>query len=278
MLNSIKCGDAKQELKKIESNSINLIFTSPPYGKQRRNNYDSIPPDEYVSWFKPIADELYRVLDDTGSFVLNIKESVVDGERHTYVLDLIKSLIEDKEKRWYWIEEYIWYKKNSFPGKLPNRFRDNWERCIHFTKNKKFYMDQEAVMKPIGDWAKKRFSRPSKNDDIRYNSATGSGFGKRVSNWRDRTHVFPHNVLELATTVNDKNHSATFPIQLPEWFIRLFSKEGDTILDPFIGSGTTAEAAIINNRQYIGIDIDSSFCKLARENLKKQNKQLEKLI
>jgi site-specific DNA-methyltransferase (adenine-specific) len=79
-------GDCKDELKDIKSNSIDLIFTSPPYADSRTNTYGGISPDKYVKWFLPISKELLRVLKEDGTFILNIKEKVVGGERHTYVI------------------------------------------------------------------------------------------------------------------------------------------------------------------------------------------------
>jgi site-specific DNA-methyltransferase (adenine-specific)/site-specific DNA-methyltransferase (cytosine-N4-specific) len=117
--------------------SIDLIITSPPYADRRENSYGGIKPAKYVEWFQPISVQLFRILKPKGSFVLNIKENVKNGERQTYVLELILAL---KKQGWLWVEEYCWYKKNSYPGKWPNRFRDTWERCLHFTKNKKFKM------------------------------------------------------------------------------------------------------------------------------------------
>jgi site-specific DNA-methyltransferase (adenine-specific) len=229
-------GDCKTQLKKIPDNSVDLIFTSPPYADQRKNTYGGIHPDKYVSWFLPRADQFYRVLHPKGTFVLNIKEKVVDGERSTYVLELI---IEMKKRGWLWTEELIWHKKNSYPGKWPNRFRDSWERLIQFNKDKKFNMYQEEVMVPMGDWAKSRLKKLSEVDKRRDESKVGSGFGKNISNWLERDMAYPTNVLHLATECNNKNHSAAFPEELPEWFIKLFTKEGDTVLDPFMGSGTT---------------------------------------
>ncbi|HQQ13643.1 MAG TPA: DNA methyltransferase, partial [Bacteroidales bacterium] len=90
---------------------------------------------KYVEWFLPITSELLRVLKPSGTFVLNIKEKVVNGERSTYVMELI---IEMRKQGWFWTEEFIWHKKNSYPGKWPNRFRDAWERLLQFNKSKHF--------------------------------------------------------------------------------------------------------------------------------------------
>lgn len=135
-------GDACSELKLFSAENVDLIFTSPPYADSRKKTYGGIHPDRYVEWFLPFTAEFFRVLKSTGSFVLNIKEKVVDGERHTYVLDLI---VQMRKQGWLWTEEYIWHKKNCYPGKWPNRFRDSWERCLHFTRAKDFAMYQEAL-------------------------------------------------------------------------------------------------------------------------------------
>jgi len=257
-------GDSKDKLKELKDNSIDLIFTSPPYADRRNHTYGGIKPDEYVEWFIPMTSELFRVLKPTGTFVLNIKEKIENGERHTYVLELI---LEMKKQGWLWTEEFIWHKKNSYPGKWPNRFRDAWERLLQFNKDKKFNMYQEEVMVPVGDWAKTRLKKLSNTDKVRDNSKVGSGFGKKISNWVERDKVYPTNVIHLATECNNKNHSAAFPDDLPEWFIKLFTKEGDIVLDPFMGSGTTLFVAEKMKRNSIGIDIMPEYYEMVRKKI-----------
>ncbi|MCL2560777.1 MAG: site-specific DNA-methyltransferase [Rikenellaceae bacterium] len=249
-------GDCREELRKIPSDSIDLIVTSPPYADQRQTTYGGVSVDGYVEWFLPISEELLRVLKPTGTFILNIKEKVVEGERSTYVMELI---LEMRKQGWLWTEEFIWHKKNCVPGKWPNRFRDAWERLLQFNKNKKFHMYQDAVKVPIGNWAKDRLKNLSETDKIRDNAKNGSGFGKNVSNWLGKETVYPTNVIHIATECNNKNHSAAFPRELPEWFIKLFTRENDTVLDPFMGSGTTIDVANRMNRNSIGIEILPSY-------------------
>ena len=193
-LDEILLGESSEILKTIPDSSIDFVITSPPYADNRKSTYDGVPIDEYVDWFMPIGDELYRILKADGSFILNIKERAVNGERHTYVIELI---LEMKQHGWLWVEEYIWHKKNSFPGKWPNRFRDAWERCLHFSKNKKFRMYQDEVMVPTGDWAKTRLARLSGTDRTRHESEVSSGLGRRVANWVGRDMAYPTNVLHL---------------------------------------------------------------------------------
>lgn len=271
----IRLGDCQEILKELPDNSIDLIFTSPPYADQRKNTYGGIHPNEYVRWFLPKSEELLRVLKPTGSFILNIKEKVVNGERSTYVMELI---LEMKKQGWLWTEEYIWHKKNCYPGKWPNRFRDAWERLLHFNKEKKFAMYQEEVMVPMGDWAKTRLKNLSSTDQIRDESKVGSGFGKNISNWVDRDKAYPTNVLHLATECNNKNHSAAFPEGLPEWFIKLFTKQGDTVLDPFMGSGTTNMISRRLGRHSIGIEINQNYVEMVRAELEESEMDRSQLV
>ncbi len=261
----IYLGDSKEQLKLLPDNSVDLIVTSPPYADQRKSTYGGIHPDKYVEWFLPISEQLLRVLKPTGTIILNIKEKVVEGERSTYVMELIIAM---RKQGWLWTEEFIWHKKNSYPGKWPNRFRDSWERLLQFNKAKHFNMYQEEVMVPMGDWAKTRLKKLSDTDKIRDNSKVGSGFGKNISNWVDRDKAYPTNVLHLATECNNKNHSAAFPQELPEWFIKLFTKEKDTVLDPFMGSGTTLSVANRMKRNSIGIEIVPEYYEMVRKELK----------
>ncbi|MDD5598234.1 MAG: site-specific DNA-methyltransferase [Victivallaceae bacterium] len=262
--NIFLCGDCEEKLKDIPDNSVDLIFTSPPYADQRADTYGGVHPDNYVNWFLPKAKQMLRALKPTGTFVLNIKEKVVDCERSTYVLELILAM---RKQGWLWTEEFIWHKKNCYPGKWPNRFRDSWERLLQFNKSKKFNMYQEEVMVPMGDWAKSRLNNLSETDRKRDESKVGSGFGKNVSNWLSRDRAYPTNVLHLATECSNKKHSAAFPEGLPEWFIKLFTREGDTVLDPFMGSGTTNIVANRLRRNSIGIEILPEYYEMVTEQL-----------
>lgn len=266
----------------ILDDSVNLIITSPPYANKRAKSYGGPKAEDYVDWFLPISLQLKRVLKEDGSFILNIKEHPEGGERQTYVIELILAM---RQQGWFWVEEYCWYKKNSFPGKWSNRFRDSWERCLHFTKNKTFKMYQEEVMVPIGGWAERRFKSMSENDFLRTTSRNNSNLGRRVANWLDRKNVYPHNVLvfekehyleptnvlEFATECSNKNHSAAFPLELPTWFIKLFTKENDLVLDPFLGSGTTAIASILLGRNYIGIEKQEDYYLESMKNIEEIN-------
>ena len=260
--------DSLEIMRNMPDNSIDLIITSPPYADQRKSTYGGVTVDQYVQWFLPFTEQMLRILKPSGTFVLNIKEKVVDGQRSTYVMELIFAM---KKQGWLWTEEFIRHKKNCHPGKWPNRFRDSWERLLQFNKTKNFRMNQDQVKVPIGDWSKSRLKNLSEKDKKRDNSSVGSGFGKNISNWVGKETVYPSNVLHLATESGNKNHSAAFPTSIPNWFIRLFSDENDVVLDPFLGSGTTCFVAQELNRQSIGIELLPQYFEVAKTRLTQNN-------
>ncbi|MBU6411198.1 MAG: site-specific DNA-methyltransferase [Verrucomicrobia bacterium] len=267
----IKHGDCLTVLADYPANFFDLIVTSPPYADRRKNTYGGISPEKYVDWFLPRGGQFLRVLKPAGTFILNIKEKAENGERHTFVLELILAL---RKQGWLWTEEFIWHKRNCYPGKWPNRFRDAWERCLQFNKTRHFKMNQEAVMVPMGDWKDARLKSLGKNDVVRFDSQVGSGFGKNIENWVGREKAYPSNVLHLATECGNKSHSAAFPEALPEWFIRLFTDEGDLVLDPFLGSGTTCAVAQRLRRNSVGVEILADYCGLAEAEIKTADYQL----
>ena len=170
-----------------------------------------------------------------------------------------------KNEGWKWTEEYLWHKKNCYPGKWSNRFRDAWERLLQFNKNRQFKMYQKEVMIDVGDWAKTRLRNMSETDHVRDNSKVGSGFAKKIANWKERKKVYPTNVLHMATECGNKSHSAVFPESLPEWFIKLFTREGDMVLDPFMGSGTAIKVAHRMQRNSIGIELNKEYYTMVKE-------------
>ncbi len=244
-------------MKNMPSDSVDLIVTSPPYADARQHTYGGIPPKAYVSWFSDRAEQMLRVLKPSGSLVLNIKEKVVDGQRHTYVLELILALNRDIGFRW--VEEYIWHKTTAAPGKWKYRFRDSWERILHFSKTPDLKMRQDAVKVPVGDWTKTRLKNMSANDLTRQESRTNSKVGRRIAAWEGKRTVYPSNVLHRSPIAHNTGHSAAFPEWLPEFFILLFTDEGDVVLDPFSGSGTTYRVAERLGRVPVGIEINEEY-------------------
>jgi site-specific DNA-methyltransferase (adenine-specific) len=258
--------DARTALRRFQGRA-DLIVTSPPYADARKRHYDSIDPDEYAAWFASFHEPLAAALKPEGSLVINIKDKIVDGVRHRYVWDTIKTL---EGLGWYAIDDYLWHKPNAMPGFWPTRLRDAWEYCFHMSRSKRPHIDFEAVKRPIGEWAGSRLARLGPNDTSRQNSANASGFGRNISRWADRKTVLPDNVLSLPLVGKNKGHPAVFPVELPAFFIRLLTPKDGLVIDPFAGSGTTAIAAFQEGRSCVLIDNNRKYCKQAAERLRSE--------
>ena len=269
---SVTEGDCLDVLRALPEKSVNLIVTSPPYGKQRDDVYGGVDPEKYSEWFIPRAREMKRVLRDDGSFILNIWEHVEKGLRHPYVLRLVLDMIDDG---WLWIEEYIWRKINPIPGRTKNRVRDCWEHLYHFSKTTDIKCFTEAVDVPAR-WKPEnrrnldppkstngsglsgtRMSRKKQNRRERNN---GSGFGTNDDRMSEQRVAMAHNIIETTIGGQKESHPATFPIEIPRFFINLFTETNDTVLDPFAGSGTTLFTAYNMGRHSIGVEISSEYC------------------
>ncbi len=258
--------DSREELKPFQG-KVDLIVTSLPYADARRRHYGGVHPDAFADWFLTFHQIFWDVLKPTGSFVVNIKDKVVDGVRHRYVWHTIEALCE---KGWLAIDDYIWHKPNPMPGYWPTRLSDGWEYCFHLAKQKKPFFDHEGVKRPIGDWAESRLSNLSEGDLSRHNSVNESGFGRDLSRWVGKDKVLPSNVLTYAVVGKNKTHPAVYPASLPEFFIKLLCPERGLVLDPFAGSGTTGIAALSLGRDCVLVDNQEKYYNIAIERLKEE--------
>lgn len=255
-------GDCLEVMRDLGSDTVDLIMTSPPYAMARKHTYGGVPAAEYPAWFADRAMEMRRVLKGSGSIIVNIKEGTENGERQTYVMETIMEVRRRCGLKW--IEEYVWNKTNAMPGKWPSRFRDAWERCVHFGISDRPAMYQDAVKVPVRKSTSDRYGKISEGEKGRRFRATGSRFNTDWGKFEGRKTAYPSNVITGGLVCTNKGHSAAYPDYLPEFFIRLFTKEGDTVLDPFVGSGTTYRAAKRLHRQAVGIDTGGEYIEAIR--------------
>lgn len=258
----IMYGNCLNEIKSIESDSIDLIFTSPPYADRRKNVYDSIPEKKYVKWFLPIAEEIKRVLKPTGSFFLNIKPHTDKGERSLYVFDLICSL--KREINFKFVDELCWI-KNAFPGNFKGRFKNGFEPIYHFSKTTNIKFNPLACGTPMKEESIARSYRKQCGTPKNGSKMTGMN----TTNIRNLKLARPSNVIHVNNVSNqftDKQfHPATFPEKLVEFFIKSYTDENDLILDPFAGSGTVGIVCSNLKRNYILIDNKEEYINLMKK-------------
>lgn len=257
--NLVENMDCLAYMKTLPDECIDVVITSPPYAEQRISTYGGVSADAFPSWMSEIGKEIYRILKPSGSFVLNIKEHVDNGRRDTYVLKTILSLSEI----FIWNDTYIWNKSNPFPTGSKKRLKDGFEYCYLFTKTKNYKFNPNNVLvKSTSKWLESEKRRKNKGS---HNVTNGSGMNMRSRCVSDM--VRPSNVLILPIDCTNHKHPATFPIGLPDFFIKLLTDECDVVYDPFAGSGTTLVSAKKLNRYYIGSEINKDYVDIINERL-----------
>lgn len=276
------CGDCRDLAvvkRLLGERKVNLVFTSPPYADRRQydesSGFKPIPPEHYVQWFADVQAVIAEVLTSDGSFVLNIKPHAEDGQRVLYVNDLLTAMV--RQWRWQFVDELCWRKTDDgVPGGWPNRFKNAWEPCYHFTRSDKIKFNPEAV----GHWSEDCFDYSPLNPK----STSGSGLlgsgargaaadgGKLQGAWAQSNHsknvgkdgrhggiTRPSNVIECKTESSQGSHAAPFPRALANFFIRSFSDPGDVCFDPFMGSGTVLAESMALGRSCYGCEISPTY-------------------
>ena len=276
------CGDCRDRgviARLFDGAKANVVITSPPYATQRQydpsSGFAPVPPEKYVAWYCDVAAAIESVLASDGSYFLNIKAHAEEGERHTYVMDLV--LAHKRQWGWRFVDEFCWRKTDDgVPGGWSNRFKNAWEPIYHFSRERKIKFRPRAV----AHWSDDCFDYSPDNPK----STSGSGLlgtgprgaaadkGKNHAAWQTTRRnaddlegrhgglARPSNVIEAKTESSQGNHSAPFPRAIPEFFIKAFSDAGDVIFDPFSGSGTTLVAAGLLDRAGYGVEISPAYC------------------
>jgi DNA modification methylase len=270
-LNKTYLGNCMELAKKLSDNSIDLIVTSPPYADtvSYGNGVEVMNPDNYVDWFLPLFHEAKRFLKGSGSFILNINDRANNGERHIYVYELITRIVKETGLKLF--DRYIWFKKSALPMTGEKRLNDRIEYIFHFVKDtKKFKTNTDAVREPYEEISLKRFKSKVHGNDIVKNDGT-TELSQRGSSKPHPLGKKPITVFRFDTgsALRGLKHPAPYHPQLPEWFIKWLTDEGDIVLDPFMGGGTTAEAALKLKRKYIGFEINPEYIKMTEDRIKK---------
>lgn len=255
----ILCGDCRDTAdvaRLLDDATINVAFTSPPYASQRKydesSGFKPIHPDAFVDWFDAVQANVRAHLAADGSWFVNIKEHCEDGQRHLYVKDLTIAHV----RRWGWllIDELCWL-RGGVPGKWPNRFKNAWEPVFHFAASSAIKLRHDNVTHETDHARTYSVDNPKTHSGFISGSASSHG------------EALPSNVIRVMSSPSQiaddvVKHSATFPVGLPEFFIKAFSDAGDVVFDPFMGSGTTLVACERNGRRAYGTEISPMYCDL----------------
>lgn len=252
---------------------VSGVFTSPPYAMQRKDSYGGVAEGEYVNWFAAVQENIKRHLTVDGSFFLNIKPHTEDGRRALYVFDLVLAMA--RQWGWCYIDELCWTDQ-GLPGRFSNRFKNGFEPIYHFAHSPQIKFFPEAVIRPFS--VRTTVGAPTyttKNTDHSYhiaNNVTAEGLNGALPS--NVIHI-PHGITVETTGAY---HGATFPPDLPDFFIKAFSAAGDTWLDPFLGSGTTLIACESLGRHCLGIEIKPEYTAVTLERWHKATNHLPELV
>lgn len=249
-------------MKQFSSESIDLIFTSPPYDTRR--SYGGVDASNYNEWLKPILAEFQRILKPTGNLLFNIGNKWQNWKSHTYVYD-IPSLAESCRLRF--IHDIIWKQGSGFA--LPIKMIDEYEHIYWFNTTEgqpTFYPD--SLRHPYKKSSIQRYKADFRNCRFVEDRLLGKWNGDYVHREPNPLGALPFNIIEMsAETENPYQHPAVFPMHLARYIISGWSKAGDVVLDPFVGSGTTIASAKELHRKWIGIDIKPEYCEMSQRRI-----------
>lgn len=272
----ILIGNAFDHLKLLPSESVHCIVTSPPYyglkdyGMEGQIGLEQTP-EQFVTKLKALFREARRVLRSDGTLWLNLGDSYWGKGRHLYLKekDLIgipwKVAFALQQDGWYLRADLVWSKPNPMPESVKDRPTKAHEFIFLFSKSESYYYDHEAIKEPVKEASLKRQSQPWKGDTDR--SFTGARHN-HMDKWfggggTTHTHRNKRSVWEVATGTSKNGHHATYPTKLIEPCILAGCIPGGVVLDPFLGSGTTAVVAKALGREWIGIELNPVYAEIA---------------
>jgi DNA modification methylase len=290
-------GDNRERLAELDAGSVQCVVTSPPYwGLRDYGQEDQIglesTPEEFVEQLCLVFDEVWRVLADDGTLWLNLGDSYAgnnsrasnngragfgneregvftktgDGIKHKDLVGIPwRVAFALQERGWYLRQDIIWAKPNPMPESVTDRCTKSHEYIFLLTKSPRYFFNNEAIKEPVvtetgGKGIRFGGSKYGDSDDPKHATKSGNVYeGAETRNKRD--------VWNVATKPYAEAHFATYPPELILPCILAGSKEGDLILDPFSGSGTTGQVAMQLGRNYVGCELNPEYASLSEKRL-----------
>ncbi|NBD36741.1 MAG: hypothetical protein GVY30_12195 [Chloroflexi bacterium] len=292
---AVACGDCRDVavwdrlLETAGASAVQIAVTSPPYAQQRAKQYGGIEASKYVAWWKDVQACVRKNLSQDGSFFVNIKPHVDGGQRSLYVMELVMSMVQ--QWGWCYIDEFVWVHQ-GYPGAYVGRYKNQFEPVYQFslldgevtplTAEESFSVhhfaqqsaaqisfNPEGVLRELGDRHYKKLRKRHEGETLfqdGYEQESGMGNFKYYKNLKGAR---PGNVIHanIGAICGKYKQAATFPIGVPAFFIRAFTDEGDVVIDPFCGSGTTLAAAHRHGRVGLGIEKETKYTAVILERL-----------
>ena len=293
-LNRIICGDARA-MSAVPDASVQLVITSPPYNvaKDYSDHDDNLTLDQYVSLLNAVWQECYRVLVPGGRLCVNVANT--DRKPYLSLVSLIDEQLRTSGQAWLHRGHIIWDKGASAGistawgsfGRASNpTLRDVHEYITVWSKDQ-FKLEGSGETGVTGNqfvaWTRSIWRSEEllaelekkiadKLADARKRDKDDAWIAESIARAVWGQAAVPGETVWEMNTESAVDHPAPFPVELPRRVIALYTQPGDVVLDPFMGSGTTALAAVQSGRQYVGYELSAEYCALAEERLAEQKK------
>lgn len=299
----ILVGNNIDRIKELADNSVQCVVTSPPYWGLRDYGADGQigleeSPSVFIENLCKVFDEIWRVLKDDGTLWVNLGDSYAGSgkgspgnfgkhapsgsarhleHKHSGIVpdglkakDLVgipwRFAFAMQDRGWYLRQDIIWHKPNPMPESVTDRCTKSHEYIFLLSKKPKYYFNNEPIREPIKE------TNSGKINGVRARTASGPLGGENQNNMETRIYseikgANKRSVWAVTTKPYKEAHFATYPPDLIEPCILAGSKEGDLVLDPFSGSGTTGEVALRHNRHYIGLELNPEYAEISRKRI-----------
>lgn len=255
---AVACCNGANGMLRLPDKSIKLVYGSPPYPNAERD-YGIWKSSEYIDKISPFINASVMKLRDDGFIVINVK---ANREKATSKIASKRSLVIEKlaillEEQWglHCVDIEIWVKENPVPTGLRVACQDAYEQNLWFSKSPKWTIELDSIRRPYESHSVKTYGEYEYKP--RSNGLTYVRKNKMIQ--PHPIGALPKNIISGGVSSRVGSHQATQPLYLPEKYIKATTREGDLVVDPWMGSGTTGYAALSLKRKFIGFDIVESY-------------------
>ena len=268
---SIYCKDGVEGIKELPDKSIKLLYGSPPYPNAIRD-YGIWKTDEYLEKIMPFIEQALPKMRDDGFIVINVKSNRERADenhssRRSLVIEKLAIALEEKLNL-YCVDIEIWIKSNPVPTGNRSSCQDAYEQNLWFSVSPKWDINIDAIRRPYDNSTLRMYE----NNTFKPRTTGTKYVSKEKKIDPNPIGALPLNIIYGSVSGKMQKHPAVQPAYVPEKYIKATTNEGDLVVDPWMGSGTTGVAAVGLGRRFIGFDIYQEYVDLAFKNLNEFNK------